>query len=140
MTLVSLTVMSGSALSGSAKASVEGVSSLSYAPLPFHSTSKAIRVRFTTVGRAPPGRVYAAWIFTGLGNPDCYNEVNYRGPPIKGAPGTSYTVAIRANAIDSDAVFCKGRARLHVSTELVMHDSVDGPRRHTLRVLRFRIL
>ena len=77
--------------------------------------------------------MYAAWIFTGLGNPECYNEVNYRGPPIKGAPGKSYTVAIRANAIDSDAVFCKGRARLHVSTELVMHDTVDGPRRHTLQ-------
>src|SRR5262245_49553293 len=97
----------------------EGVSSLDYAPKPFHSTRKAIRVRCTTVGRARPGRKYAAWIFTGLGNAGCYLEVPYVGRPIRGARGRTYIISIRANAIDSDGAFCKGRARLQVSTELV---------------------
>jgi len=111
-----------------------------------------MRVALVTAGLAVPalgawaaadaGRLRAAsmpWGLHGLRKPGLLPGNPVRGATDQGAPGRTYNVVIRANAIHSDGVFCKGRARLQISTELVFHDSVDGPKRHNLRTLWFRV-
>jgi hypothetical protein len=109
LVLAMLAASTQSAVSG---ATTEGVSSLSYAPKPFYDDLSRMRVRFTTTGRAGPGREYDVILFI-LG-PEALGSCDYSAPccsstawsklrsdtlrPVRvlGQPGRTYTVWLRA--------------------------------------------
>ena len=127
---------SGSPERGSTVAK-EGVSSLSYAPKPFYDDLSRMRVRFTTTGRAGPGRHYIVSLlivgpdaFGGASN-GCAYLASSKGLPrgvrpvrILGAPGRTYVVWLHAGAgIGSTGYFCHGRANLRVRTNSIRNPS-----------------
>jgi hypothetical protein len=131
----------GSVRSAIASASAEGVSSLTYAPKPFYSHRGRLLVRFTTTGRAAPGREYVVVLLVDA--PTWPRSLNGCGlyafswdsqQRVVGAPGTTYIVVLKADPTlggPGAGYFCPGPARLFVET-----NSIRNPSRKNARVLR----
>jgi hypothetical protein len=129
----------------------EGVSSLSYAPKPVYDDLRRMRVRFTTTGRAGPGREYLVSLFiegpdaaAGMRASTCDNYIDSYFPGnstvkghILGAPGHTYTVWLIASQ-GWGGYFCHGRAELAIYTNSIRHPSLKRIR--TWRTAKFRIL
>jgi len=131
-----------------ARTAREGVSSLSFAPKPFHDNLPRMKVSLTTAARARRGFEYVVVLL--VTGPEtgsmfnCDNTVASTAPGsavphqhILGAPGRTYTLWLLAER-GSGGHFCHGKATLTVSSV-----SMRGPLSkdsHILRTVSFRIL